>query len=502
MLSTKKLSAPGWIGWGILLLAAVLRIAFLDVKPPHFDEGVNGLFVDQMTRNGFYHYDPSNYHGPLHFYVLFTSQTLFGRNLWALRMPIVLVSLAAVALVLAMERYLGRAAARWAALAMAVSPAMVFYGRYAIHETWLLFFLLLLAWGVARLWRHGDRAGLWACGLAVAGAILTKETFFIHVGCFLLAVPTLRLVERLSPSGPGWEWAAQRWRSRDLAGVIGACALLVVFFYSGGFLDWSGLVGLVRSFAIWAATGVDGHGHDKPRIYWLLLLLQYEWPALIGLAGCALLLWPGSDRFQRFLAIQGTGALVAYSIVPYKTPWCLLALHWPFLLIFGSLVAGISRPLHRPIAALVLAASAGLAGWITFFKYTDDTVKYVYVQTFEDIRKLTDPLFALVAQSRENYSLRGNVILSAYHPLPWVLGDFPFVGYHDPEKPPEMTDADFILVDSDKAAQIESALRDAYFREPLRLRSGQEGSTLYLRYATFHRLFPGRPPDLPRKERS
>jgi len=49
--------------------------------------GINGWFVDQMVKSGFYRYDPTNYHGPLHFYVLFLSQTLFGRNLWALRMP-------------------------------------------------------------------------------------------------------------------------------------------------------------------------------------------------------------------------------------------------------------------------------------------------------------------------------------------------------------------------------------------------------------------------------
>ncbi|MEA3165037.1 MAG: hypothetical protein QOE88_2855, partial [Verrucomicrobiota bacterium] len=38
----------------ILLLAAVVRLAFLDLKPPHFDEGINGWFCDQMTKNGYY----------------------------------------------------------------------------------------------------------------------------------------------------------------------------------------------------------------------------------------------------------------------------------------------------------------------------------------------------------------------------------------------------------------------------------------------------------------
>ena len=55
----------------IVALAAFLRLLLLGIKPPHFDEGINGWFVDQMTKNGFYRYDPTNYHGPLHFYILF-----------------------------------------------------------------------------------------------------------------------------------------------------------------------------------------------------------------------------------------------------------------------------------------------------------------------------------------------------------------------------------------------------------------------------------------------
>ena len=80
----------------IIGFGAFLRILLLGIKPPHFDEGINGWFVDQMIKNGFYRYDPTNYHGPLHFYFLFLSQTLFGRNLWALRLPVVLVSIGCI----------------------------------------------------------------------------------------------------------------------------------------------------------------------------------------------------------------------------------------------------------------------------------------------------------------------------------------------------------------------------------------------------------------------
>ena len=94
------LNWPRWLDVALLGLAAFLRLAWLEVKPPHFDEGVNGWFVDAMTRTGFYHYDPTNFHGPFHFYVLFVAQTLLGRHVWALRLPLALVSLGCVAFAL------------------------------------------------------------------------------------------------------------------------------------------------------------------------------------------------------------------------------------------------------------------------------------------------------------------------------------------------------------------------------------------------------------------
>src|ERR1700694_3130762 len=85
-----------WTPWLIVALGALLRFFLLQIKPPHFDEGINGWFVDQMVKNGFYRYDPTNYHGPLHFYILLVCQTLLGRTVWALRLPVVLASIFSV----------------------------------------------------------------------------------------------------------------------------------------------------------------------------------------------------------------------------------------------------------------------------------------------------------------------------------------------------------------------------------------------------------------------
>src|SRR5216110_2360477 len=245
-----RLAETSWTPWLILGLAVFLRFFLLGIKPPHFDEGINGWFVDQMMKNGFYKYDPTNYHGPLHFYVLLLSQTLFGRNVWALRLPVVLVSISCVWLTFKFEPFVGRAVSRMAALAMAVSPGFVFYGRYSIHEIWLVLFSMLFILGLLGLRQFGTNNYLWCAGMGAAGMILSKETYVIHIGCALIAFPILSICHALRPI-PGKKPARQTWSYVDLGMVIVVAVALVVFFYSGTFLHWSGVKGLYQAYAPW-----------------------------------------------------------------------------------------------------------------------------------------------------------------------------------------------------------------------------------------------------------
>src|SRR5438874_6806407 len=225
-----QLAETDWIPWAIIGLAALLRVLLLGMKPPHFDEGINGWFVDQVIHNGFYRYDPTNYHGPLHFYVLLLSQTLFGRNLWALRLPVVLVSIGCVWLTLKFEPLVGRNVSRIAALAMAVSPGFVFYGRYAIHEVWLQFFSTMFILGLLGLWKSGRLNYLWYAGMGMAGMILTKETYAIHLACAVIAIPVLMVSCALSRV-PDAKPAKQTWTYLDLAMIPGVRKAANVLFY-------------------------------------------------------------------------------------------------------------------------------------------------------------------------------------------------------------------------------------------------------------------------------
>ena len=66
----------------IFLIAAVLRLYDLNLVPFHHDEGVNGNFLVRLVREGFYQYDPANYHGPTLYYfsamIPWITKLLFG----------------------------------------------------------------------------------------------------------------------------------------------------------------------------------------------------------------------------------------------------------------------------------------------------------------------------------------------------------------------------------------------------------------------------------------
>ena len=502
--------------WVILLLATAFRLFLLGIKPPHFDEGINGWFVDQMVKNGFYKYDPTNYHGPLHFYVLFLSQNLFGRNLWALRLPVVLVSIGCVLLAMKFDSVLPRAVARIAALAMAVSPAFVFYGRYSIHEVWLLLFSMMFLLGLIGLWQRGTGKYLWYTGIGIAGMILTKETYIIHLGTALIAIPLLWISTKISPVDNAAP-APQKWTYADLAVVCIVGIGAIIFFYSGTFFHWNGIKGLYQSFHAWFKTGHAGNGHEKPFYYWLTLIARYEWPICAGLLLCGF-----CQMFRniglRFLAINGVGLFLAYSIVNYKTPWCIISIIWPLLFVFGAFVLIVRKErlaLASAIATLLLLTSIIWCIALNYFRcstFTDfswDREKsrvanisgffasepYVYVQTYNEIYKLTTPVLQLARRDPAYYHITGHIIRASPYPLPWILDDFPRVGYYEHDNYPPTMDADFLLVQEDKVAQVEPKLHDSYFTQPLTIRPYQDPSKLYLRAALFKSYFPGAQPD-------
>ena len=200
----------------------------------------------------------------------------------------------------------------------------------------------------------------------------------------------------------------------------------------------------------------------------------------------------------RYLAIYGVGTLAAYSYVHYKTPWCIINIVWPFSFVFGAAVLLVSAKYLRATyiaSALLLCSSLGSSVSLNYFRCTTDTEPYVYVQTYNDIFRLTEPLLKLAKRDPIYYQLTGHMIRSSVYPLPWILGDFTRIGYYEGGNMPQTLDADFLLVQEDKIKQVESKLHNAYYTQPLKIRNYQDMSKLYFSAKVFKDFFPGKAPD-------
>jgi hypothetical protein len=191
------------------------------------------------------------------------------------------------------------------------------------------------------------------------------------------------------------------------------------------------------------------------------------------------------------------GTLLAYSIIPYKTPWCVISMLWPFYLILGGVVREWAGRAARDrvwlTAAPLLAASLYMAIQLNFFRFTDDSEPYVYVQTYKDIERLTVPVLKVAKTEPDGFQLEGVIMLDSYYPLPWIFGDFTRIGYFKKDSPPTRWDADFVVTEATDAAKVESQFKDSYYKFPFRLRSGQEECVAYLAARKFSHILGGEP---------
>jgi uncharacterized protein (TIGR03663 family) len=449
----------------ILLLALLLRVYALDMKPLHHDEGVNGFFLTNLLRQGRYAYDPENYHGPTLYYLTLPFVALAGLHTFVVRLVPTLFGVGVVWLVLALRRYVGTVAALVAALLVAVSPACVFYSRYFIHEMPFVFFTVGLVVAALRFHETGAPSDLLLAAASAALMFATKETAFISVGTLGLAWMTAELWERVrgGPRGqsaraaaePGGGFARLRREGRAGVVVLGAAALFAfiwVAFYSSFFTHWKGAFwDSFDAFVRWKKTGMSEF-HGKPWHTYVNWLAQEDVAVLVlGALGAAVALFERRvNRFAVFAAAWGFGLLAAYSIISYKTPWLVLSFVVPLAVASGYAVqtfgAWASRVPDRSWrAAAAVAAFAALFGLyhtyvINFRDYDDDKYPYVYSQTrreFLDLVREVERVGERAGTKEPGFATAS----PEYWPSPWYFRNNPNAGYegqlssyYDPRK--------------------------------------------------------------------
>lgn len=465
--------------WGALvaLLLAVagalaLRLPQLDVRPLHNDEAVNAIKVSELWQHGKYRYDPDEFHGPtLHYFslpFLWLSETRNANELneATLRLAPVTFGVALILVLLLFADGLGRQAIVWAAVFIAVSPAMVFYSRYFIHEMLLVFFTAL-ALGAG--WQY-CRTGLarWAvvAGLGVGLMWATKETFVISVGAATVAlVVTLVWIFVRTGSRPldyfypppaieplrGTIEIRLKLEWKHLFLAMLAAFLMWLVFFSSFFTNWQGLPDSILTYLPWLKRAGGASPHIHPWSFYLERLAWFH-PAkspvwsealilVLAAIGFGVSLCGKKSPLHFFLAIYTLTLTAAYALISYKTPWCLLSFYHGMILLAGvgaaSLVEFCRARAAKVIVLAILAAATLQLTWqswrASFVYFADRKNPYCYSQTVRDVLNLVQKAEAVAQVSPQKFATVVKVIApdSDYGPLPWYLRRFQHVGWYD-----------------------------------------------------------------------
>jgi uncharacterized protein (TIGR03663 family) len=206
----------------IMLVAALVRLYQLELRPMHHDEGVNGFFLNNLMNSGVFRYDPSNYHGPTLYYftlpLAYVAEHFHVFSEWTVRLVPLLFGMATVWLALSLSRYIGRVGTLAAGALLALSPGVVFFSRYFIHEMMFVFFTFGVVVAALRYYEDTDADGdgiqrpakgnVYGFGVLVMSASLVgsaligvyypaqlKQALALIVLCFVGLVFLLRLYD-------------------------------------------------------------------------------------------------------------------------------------------------------------------------------------------------------------------------------------------------------------------------------------------------------------------
>jgi uncharacterized protein (TIGR03663 family) len=389
----------------LLTVGFVLRIWDVGARAMHHDESLHATYAWYLFKGRGYHYDPLM-HGPLQFYIMALFYVLFGDNEVTARLFAVLCGTAIIVLPFFLRSYMGRTGALVASVFLTVSPAFLYFSRFARDDIYLAFFSLLLVvamWGYLRTRQvRYIYIGAAAAALAMASMEAAYITFFIF-GTF---IGFMVLKEFLTGEDRrGYFTAAIASISLDTwlyAAAIFVVITVLLFstFFTNPYGIWDSRYGLLNpnrqdilgGLLYWKTQHGVARG-GQPWFYYLLLYGLYEqFAAVFGVVGA---IWALLRRnaFTTFLLYWSAMALAIYSWAGEKMPWLLLHSLLPIALLAATFTGHLLTHLQRRSALVALATVLSLlflmevhsAQALTYADGANPTEMLIYVQTANDV---------------------------------------------------------------------------------------------------------------------
>ena len=443
----------------VTIAAALLRVPRLQQRPMHGDEAVHAIKFGDLLEKNYYRYDPYEFHGPTLNYLTLIPAWLTYRtkltevNELTLRIVPVFFGLLLVVLILPVADGLGPRAAVCAAVLTAISPAMVFYSRYYIQEMLLVCFTFGVITCAYRYAQTKKVEWILFTGAFLGLCHATKETCIIAFGSMLLALLLMRLMRSRRD---GFVLNAKVVKSSHLIAGLVAAVVVSALFYSSFFSNPTGILDSFRTYTTYFNRAGHNRLHIHPWYYYLKMVLYSRYSSgpvwsealivILALVGFVTAFRKknsadANSGLLRFIAFYTVILTIAYSAIPYKTPWCMLGFLHGMILLAGVGVVALLRLAKRVLpqlllSLLLLCGGAHLA-WQAYRSsytfYADSCNPYVYAHPTpevysiaERIKEVAAVLEEMAVEEPDKIKMHIQFICPGhdYWPLPWYLRDF------------------------------------------------------------------------------
>jgi len=429
-----------------------LRLPGLARRPMHVDEAVHAEKFGSLLEENFYRYDRNEYHGPtLNYFTLIPAylcgaKTLVEVDEFTLRIVPVFFGVLLILLLLLLYDGLGRGGIIFAGILTAISPAFVFYSRYYIQEMLLVCFTFgVIACGYRYL-RTRKLRWIIFTGISLGLMHATKETSIIAAGSMLLALIITALLEHRQKQLPD---IASSIKPLHCVAGLAAAIIVSVLFFSSFFTNPRGPADSVLTYANYFSRAGQNAWHIHPWYYYLKILIFSRYGdgpvwteafivilAVVGFIVALRKKPAGLADFTllRFLAFYTLIMTAVYSLIPYKTPWCLLGFFHGMILPAGVGAMAILKlsknTVKRSVIIILLAIGCAHLGWQGYrasYKFSADPRNpYVYAHTTTDIFKIVDNVKDVARCVDAGNDIHIEVICPGYDywPLPWYFREF------------------------------------------------------------------------------
>ncbi len=441
----------------IIVAGAVLRFTGLPQKPMHTDEAVNAVKFGNLLEKGEYTYDKIEYHGPALYYItlipaLVSNEQYFSQlNESHLRVIPALAGIGLLLLLLVLVDFAGWKIVLASSAIGAISPALVFYSRYYIHETLLVFFtfgFILCLYGFLIY-----RKNYWLIVSAIFLGLMhaTKETFIISVVILFLSIYLEQKIRRSQNISVFQVIKSMRWYQYLV--FLGLAGLVSVLFFSSFLKNPQGIIDSVLTYENYFTKAAQDSVHQHPWFYYLRILawnngpgplIWTELPVLIfSFLGIFFVFYNKGntmrEQFFRTMALFSLLMMLIFSFMPYKTPWNILSSYFGLILLAGygciSVLNTFTKGMLRiTVLIIMVVAALSLITQVIYSNYkypTHPSNPYVYGHTSSDVFHMIDRINKVSEINPEGKELLIQVICSNndYWPLPWYLREYSQVGW-------------------------------------------------------------------------